>query len=129
MFTLEQITTAHARVKTGSDFPAYTRELRLLGVMHYETFVSDGHTEFSGIHDYQVISPPKYDTQTVQTAYQAALFRDALQIHQQGGTDYFTFCRQCADSGIAKWTVCLEQMTCSYYDLAGNEALVEQIPG
>jgi hypothetical protein len=28
-----------------------------------------------------------------------------------------------------KWTVCLESMTCTYYDKSGNKVLVEKIPG
>ena len=31
-------------------------------------------------------------------------------------------------SGIEKWVVCLQKMTCTYYDKAGNEILTEQIP-
>ena len=55
-------------------------------------------------------------------------FQRCLQIHQQGQTDYLTFCRDCAATGIEKWFVSLDAMTCTYYDKAGNEILVEQIP-
>jgi uncharacterized protein YbcV (DUF1398 family) len=46
-----------------------------------------------------------------------------------GKTDYLTFCNDCAKSGIEKWIVRLEEMTCTYYDKAGNDILVEKIPG
>jgi uncharacterized protein YbcV (DUF1398 family) len=34
----------------------------------------------------------------------------------------------CAASGIDKWKVSMEKMTCTYYDKAGNEILAEAIP-
>jgi len=34
----------------------------------------------------------------------------------------------CATFGIEKWQVSIEKMTCTYYDKAGNEILVELIP-
>ena len=55
-------------------------------------------------------------------------FKHYLKIHQQGETDYLTFCKHCAETGIEKWIVCLDKMTCTYYDKAGNEILVEEIP-
>ena len=51
-----------------------------------------------------------------------------LKTHQQGGTDYPTFCNDCAKSGVEKWIVDMKRMTCTYYDKKGNEMLVEQIP-
>jgi uncharacterized protein YbcV (DUF1398 family) len=55
-------------------------------------------------------------------------FKTDLKVHQEGKTDYPTFCRDCAKSGIEKWTVVMDQMTCTYYDKAGNELLMEEIP-
>ena len=46
MFTQEQISSSHSKVKSGAGFPAYINELKQLGVTHYETFVADGHTDF-----------------------------------------------------------------------------------
>ncbi len=47
MFTVEQIKTAHSKVKSGADFPAYIQDINKLGVASYETFVTDGHTSTS----------------------------------------------------------------------------------
>ena len=55
-------------------------------------------------------------------------FVQQLKAHQRGETDYYTFCKDCAENGVEKWVVCLEKMTCIYYDTAGNEVLVEKIP-
>ncbi|HEU4607510.1 MAG TPA: DUF1398 family protein, partial [Chitinophagaceae bacterium] len=65
---------------------------------------------------------------TIQRKSDSDQFRADLLAHQQGKTDYASFCRDCAKSGIEKWQVSLSRMTCAYYDLEGKEVLVEQIP-
>lgn len=55
-------------------------------------------------------------------------FTAYLKSHQQGQTDYYTFCKHCAETGIEKWFVCLDKMTCTCYDKSGNEVLVENVP-
>jgi len=41
MFTVEQIEKAHANVKTGADFPWYIQEIKEMGVIAFETWVTD----------------------------------------------------------------------------------------
>jgi uncharacterized protein YbcV (DUF1398 family) len=55
-------------------------------------------------------------------------FKTQLRAHQQGKTDYPTFIRMCAETGIEKWIILMEDMTCTYYDKAGHTVLVEIIP-
>ena len=129
MFTLEQINTAHSRVKSGADFPAYIKEIKQLGVTYYETFVSDGHTDFFGANDDNVASIAKYDNLQIAELSQSSQFKSDLLAHQQGKTSFITFCNDCAKSGIEKWAVNMEKMSCTYYDRAGNEILAEHIPG
>ncbi len=129
MFTVEQIHAAHSKVKSGADFPNYIRDLKQLGVVYYESFVADGHTDYFGEGNYQTSSPPKYASLHVSAAANPAAFIADLKAHQQGQTDYPTFCSDCAKSGIEKWVVDLRQMTCAYFDQAGCEVLVEKIPG
>ena len=128
MFTIEQIKAAHSKVKSGKDFPAYIKEIKQLGVKWYETFVSDGHTDFFGADDYTTSTIAKYDTLQIAESSNTEQFKADLLAHQQGKTDYPTFCTDCAKSGIEKWTVLLNKMTCTYYDKAGNEILVENVP-
>lgn len=128
MFTLEQIKEAHSKVKSGADFPAYIKEIKQLGVTNYETFVADGHTDFFGANDYKTSSMAKYDALTIATTSQAEQFKSDLVAHQQGKTNFLTFCNDCAKSGIEKWAVCMNKMTCTYYDKAGNKILVEIVP-
>ena len=128
MFTTEQIKAAHSKVKSGADFPAYIRDIKQLGVTSYETYVTDGHTDFYGADHYKTSSVAKYDALKIADVCNIEQFKADLKAHQQGQTDYPTFCDDCAKSGIEKWVVCMDQMTCTYYDKAGNEILVEAIP-
>lgn len=128
MFTLDQIKAAHSKVKSGADFPAYIRDLKQLGVVEYETFVKDGHTNYLGENGYKIKSPARYAALTIASVSQAEQFKADLKAHQQGKTDYATFCADCAKSGVEKWIVDLTKMTCTYFDSADNEVLLEQIP-
>ncbi len=128
MFTVEQIEQAHSKVKSGADFPKYIIEIKQLGVVSFETWVKDSHTDYLGKNDYRIASQPQYAELTISDTTNKGKFSHYLKIHQQGETNYFTFCNHCAETGIEKWIVNLETMTCTYYDKAGNEILVESIP-
>ena len=128
MFTVEQIKQAHSKVKSGADFPVYIKDLKQLGVTFYETYVSDAHTDYFGDNNYKTSSYAKYDMLTIAEVCNAEPFKADLSAHQQGRTDYSTFCKDCAKSGIEKWAVCMGNMTCTYYDKTGNKILVDQIP-
>jgi len=129
MFTIEQIKTAHSKVKSGADFPNYVQDLLKLGVIYYdETYVADGHTDYFGKQDYKISTEEKYDKLIIADNSNLSQFQTDIKAHQQGKTNYPTFCADCAKSGIEKWTVDMAIMTCSYYDKAGNEMLVEIIP-
>jgi uncharacterized protein YbcV (DUF1398 family) len=128
MFTLDQIKAAHGKVKSGADFPEYVQDLIVLGVEKYNTYVSDSHTEYFGKNDYQVKSAPKYAALVVAESGDKEKFHKRLKIHQQGQTDYATFCKDAAESGVEKWTVDMKKMTCVYYDKAGNKIFSEAIP-
>lgn len=128
MFTIEQIELAHEKVKSGADFPKYIGEIKKIGVTAFETWVSDSHTEYFGNNGYRTTSQPQYKDLTISNGSDQEKFIHYLKIYQQGETDYFTFCKHCAETGIEKWVVCLEKMTCIYYDKAGKEILVEIVP-
>lgn len=129
MFTKEALKAAHAKVKSGADFPKYISDIRALGVRYYDTFVSDGRSEFHNQNGERVISDHTYKALTIADTLDAVHFKTELAAHQQGKTDYPTFCQMCAETGIEKWVVDLQTMTCTYFDKAGTEVLQEQIPG
>jgi uncharacterized protein YbcV (DUF1398 family) len=128
MFTIEQIEQAHARVKSGADFPKYIKEIKDKGVQGFVTWVKDSHTEYFGSNQFRVYSKPKYDELKISEHCDLEKFKILLLKHQQGETDYFTFCNDCAHTGIEKWIVQFEDMTCTYYDTDQKAVLVEQIP-
>lgn len=128
MFTIEQIKTAHSKVKSGADFPSYIREIKALGVTHYEAYVKDGHIDYHGANDYTAKVPAKYDPLVIADVSKGEAFKAALVAHQQGKTDFLTFIKMCATLGIEKWAITMDKMTCTYYDKAGKEVLAEVIP-
>ncbi|HLW33256.1 MAG TPA: DUF1398 family protein [Aequorivita sp.] len=128
MFSLKQIEEAHSKVKSGADFPRYIQEIKTLGVNEFETWVKDSHTEYYGQNGYKVSSSSMYENLKIGNSSDSSKFKHYLSIHQNGESDYFTFCKHCAETGIEKWVASLSKMTCIYYDKAGNEILVETIP-
>lgn len=128
MFTVEDIELAHSKIKSGADFPKYIQEIKKMGVIEFETWVSDSHTNYFGKDEFQTSSKPTYETLSIANKSDKDQFSHYLKIHQKGETDYFTFCKHCAQTGIEKWIANLSKMTCVYYDVAGNEILIEKVP-
>ena len=128
MFTIDQIKAAHAKVKSGADFPAYIQEMKSLGITSYEHFVTDGHINYYGNDDFKIAAAAKWPAMNVAETGWPEKLKQALSVHQQGQTDYPTFCKQAAEAGVEKWIVSITGMACTYYDMANNEMLVEAIP-
>lgn len=128
MFTIEQIQTAHSKVKSGADFPSYIKEIKSLGVTHYEAYVTDGHIDYHGPNNYTATVPAKYNLLIIADTAMREEFKATLIAHQQGKTDFLTFIKMCATFGIKNWAISMDKMICTYYDNSGNEILVEEIP-
>jgi uncharacterized protein YbcV (DUF1398 family) len=127
MFTLEQIAQAHSRVKSGADFPRYVQDIIALGVQRYTTWLTDGHTDYEG-QGQQLSTAPKYAAQPIADWTNDTHFRKRLQFHQQGGTDFPTFCAEARAAGVQRWVVDTEAMTCTYFTPSNEVVLVEAIP-
>ena len=128
MFTAEQIKAAHSKVKSGADFPAYIREIKSLGVTHYEAFVSDGHIDYHGKNNHTATVPAKHAALEIAPQHLKEEFQEQLLAHQQGKTDYLTFIKMCAATGVEKWEVSILKMTCTYFDRTDNAVWEEKIP-
>ncbi|QQX75655.1 MULTISPECIES: DUF1398 domain-containing protein [Aequorivita] len=128
MFTVEQIELAHSKIKSGAEFPKYIEEIKQIGVTAFETWVSDSHTEYFGKNNFRTKSKPKYEELDIADYTDKQKFEEYLKIHQKGETDYFTFCKHSAETGIEKWIVNLEKMTCVYFDKVENEVTIEHVP-
>jgi uncharacterized protein YbcV (DUF1398 family) len=128
MFTLQQMKAAHAKTKSGADFPAYVQEIKQLGLLHYDFLVKNGQTEYHGTNGFQVNGDPIYAQKVISAQPSPTAVQQIIARHQQGETDFFTFCQQVADTGVNKWVVDTQAMLCTYYDLSGNSMIAEPIP-
>lgn len=128
MFTIESIQLAKSKTKTGADFPNFIKEIKAMGVIRNDVYVMNGMAIYFGNDDHTVESAPAYENLLIEEQSSPEDFKTALKIHQQGQTDYQTFCRQAAAAGVEKWVTDLTAMTVTYLDASGHELLVEQIP-
>ena len=127
MFTIKQIHEAHRKVKSGADFPLFVQELKEIGVTHYDNFVSDGRTIYYGENNFTLNGDLKYSKIEVNTISSSNSLKQAISIHQQGQTNYPTFCKQAAEAGVEKWTTHIIEMTVTYLDKKGQKLVVETI--
>lgn len=128
MFTITQIKEAHSKVKSGEDFPSYIQDLIALGVQGYDTFVNDGHVEYFGTDNFRAVATETYNDIAIAQTANKERFIEFLVMHQDGQTDYLTFCNHAAQCGIAKWSVNIIEMTCTYFDQSNAAILIEKIP-
>ena len=70
----------------------------------------------------------RYEALSIAKQSNTEQFMTELKAHQQGKTDYPTFCSDCAKSGVEKWVIRMDKMTCTYFDLVGKELVEEIIP-
>lgn len=127
-FTIDQIHEAFSRVSSGADFPQFVQDLKGLGVTHYDNYVADGRTTYYGQDAFSLAGEAKYPALAVNEQSSSAALKQAITIHQQGQTDYPTFCQQAAAAGVEKWTTHMLEMTVTYWDQQGEALTVEPIP-
>ena len=128
MFTIEQIKQAHEKVQTGADFSTYIKDLIALGVRGYDTYVKNGQVSYFGENGFSVSTSDTYPDLKIDRTANKERFIEFLVLHQDGQTDYYTFCEQAAQCGIAKSRVALLEMTCTYFDILDAPIIIEKIP-
>jgi uncharacterized protein YbcV (DUF1398 family) len=99
-----------------------------MGVQSYDHVVADGSNVYYGAGEHAVTV--SHSQERIQVAVQpsADRLRQSISIHQQGKTDYPTFCRQAGEAGVAKWTSDLRAMTVTYSDRSAKPIVVKPIP-
>jgi uncharacterized protein YbcV (DUF1398 family) len=127
MFTLEQINDIHDRLGNAQTLSQYLEALRNIGVDKYDSFITDGHSEYFGKGDHKVVSPPVHEKLAIAETSNRKSFLNHLDLHNQRKTNYLEMSKGLADNGIEKWTFDTNKMTITYYDNGGNEMLVETI--
>ena len=127
MFTLEQINDIHDRLGNAETLSQYLEALKHIGVDQYDSFITDGHSEYFGRGGHNVVSAPVHEKLSIAGTSDRKSFLKHLDLHNQGKTNYLEMSKGFADSGIEKWTFDTNKMTITYYDKNGNEILVEGI--
>jgi uncharacterized protein YbcV (DUF1398 family) len=120
MLTIEQINSLHARLGSSRTFPEYVRALKALGVERYDSYLSDGHSEYFGQGGHSVASPAVHEVLSITETGQREMFLQHLRRHERHETTYLEMSRGLAQSGTGR-------MTMTFYDKSGIEMLVEQI--
>ena len=127
MFTLEQINDIHDRLGNAETLFQYLEALKNIGVDKYDSFITDGHSEYFGSGSHKVVSPPVHEKLSIAETSDRESFLQHLDLHNQGKTNYLEMSKGLADSGIEKWAFDTNKMTIAYYDQNGDEILVETI--
>jgi uncharacterized protein YbcV (DUF1398 family) len=127
MFTLEQITDIHDRLGNSDTLRAYLSALREIGVARYDSYVTDGHSEYFGADGEKLLGPPFHEVFAIADACDKDQFLRYMQRVEQGGVGYVEMSQALAGNGVEKWTFDTEQLTITYFDKAGNVLLAENI--
>lgn len=127
MFTLEAIQAAHVQF-TGPDFPKLIQEFKKMGMKTNTVDIESELVSYATADEVLQTEGLKARGSVANVANQTAAQVD-LARHQEGQTDFQTFCDDMAAAGIYKWVIDLEKMTCTYYDKANQPVIAEVIPG
>ena len=127
MFTLEQITGIHDRLGTKETLGDYLRALRDIGVTTYDSYVTDGHSEYFGADGQMLVGPAFHETFVVAGTCDREQFLQYMRRVEQGEVGYHEMSRALAEHGVEKWTFDTEKLTITYLDKAGNELLGESL--
>ena len=127
MFTMAQIDDLHARLGRADSLGDYLRGLAVAGVVRFESFVSDDHSEFFSADGLRVVSPAHHEVLPVAEVSDRSTFLVHLRRHSAGETSYLEISEGLAESGVEKWVADTTALTMSYLDRAGAVLLVEAI--
>jgi uncharacterized protein YbcV (DUF1398 family) len=124
---MAQIDDLHARLGRAESLADYLRGLAAIGVARFDSFVSDGHSEFVGADGRRVVSPPQHDVLAVAEASDRDGFLQHLRRHADGETSYVEMSEGLAASGVERWVADTGALTMTYRDRAGLTLLVENV--
>ncbi|KRF30042.1 DUF1398 domain-containing protein [Phycicoccus sp. Soil802] len=127
MFTLAQIDELHARLGRAASLADYMRGLAAIGVVRFDSFLFDGHTEFYGDDGQRLASPAHHEVLTVAEMSDRASVVEHLRRHSDGETSYVEMSEALANSGVEKWVGDTAALTFTYRDRAGKRLLIEHV--
>ncbi len=85
---MTQIDALHARLGRAESLADYVRGLAAIGVVHFESFVADGHSEFYAADGRRVASPPHHEMLAVAEHGDRDVVVEHLRRHGEGETSY-----------------------------------------
>jgi uncharacterized protein YbcV (DUF1398 family) len=125
--TLEQIADIHDRFGNRDTLGGYLRALREIGVETYDSYVTDGHSEYYGADGRELVGPAFHEPFAVAETCDKEQFLRYMQRVEQGGVGYVEMSRALADNGVEKWTFDTGDLSITYLDKAGNVLLREKV--
>ncbi len=124
---MAEIDDLHARLGHAESLADYLRSLAALGVVRFDSFVTDGHSTFFGSDGQSVVSPAHHQVLAVADVSDRDSFLEHLRRHSDGETSYVEMSQGLAESGVEKWVADTTGLTMTYLDAAGVALLVEHV--
>ncbi|HCU6926287.1 TPA: DUF1398 family protein [Staphylococcus aureus] len=126
-FKLSAIQQAHQQF-TGVDFPKLFKAFKDMGMTYNIVNIQDGTATYVHQSEDDIVTSSVKSNHPVAPSSNQSIVQDVLTRHQQGQTDFETFCDEMAQSGIYKWHIDIQAGTCTYIDLQEQAIISELIP-
>lgn len=126
-FKLSAIQQAHQQF-TGVDFPKLFMAFKDMGMTYNIVNIQDGTATYVHQSEDDIVTSSVKSNHPVAPSSNQSIVQDVLTRHQQGQTDFETFCDEMAQAGIYKWHIDIQAGTCTYIDLQEQAIISELIP-
>ncbi|HBC4277458.1 TPA: DUF1398 family protein [Staphylococcus aureus] len=126
-FKLSAIQQAHQQF-TGADFPKLFKAFKDMGMTYNIVNIQDGTATYVHQSEDDIVTSSVKSNHPVAPSSNQSIVQDVLTRHQQGQTDFETFCDEMAQAGIYKWHIDIQAGTCTYIDLQEQAIISELIP-
>ncbi|EFB45439.1 hypothetical protein SARG_00484 [Staphylococcus aureus subsp. aureus C101] len=126
-FKLSAIQQAHQQF-TGVDFPKLFKAFKDMGMTYNIVNIQDGTATYVHQSEDDIVTSSVKSNHPVVPSSNQSIVQDVLTRHQQGQTDFETFCDEMAQAGIYKWHIDIQAGTCTYIDLQEQAIISELIP-
>jgi len=103
------------------------RALAAIGVVRFDSSVTDGHSEFFGADGHSVVSSAHHELLHVADVSDRGAFLNHLRDHGDGETSYVEISTGLAQSGVEKWFTDTTALTMAYCPREGIVRLVDDI--
>lgn len=118
----------HINNFTGVDFPKLFKAFKDMGMTYNIVNIQDGTATYVHQSEDDIVTSSVKSNHPVAQKSNKTIVQDVLTRHQQGQTDFETFCDEMAEAGIYKWHIDIQAGTCTYIDLQDQAVISELIP-